>query len=94
MEAAVLCELKTTKCSHRHREIDSGRNKIQQSKHACIAEAHESTSKDHEDHLAEKGFNSLCHYNLVHKFIPVRQAMNIRDAKAAVDKERESLMNE
>ena len=28
-----------------------------------------------------------CHYNLVHKFIPMPQAMKIPDAKAAVDKE-------
>ena len=29
------------------------------------------------------------HYNLVHKFIPVPQAMKIPDAKAAVDREWE-----
>ena len=34
-----------------------------------------------------KGDNSLQHYNLVHKFIPVRQAMKIPAPKAAVDKE-------
>ena len=32
----------------------------------------------HEDHIAEKGYNSLQHYNLVHKFIPMPQAMNSR----------------
>ena len=37
----------------------------------------------------EKGDNSLQHYNLVHKFIPVPQAMKIPAAKAAVDKEWE-----
>ena len=37
--------------------------------------------------LQEKGDNSLQHYNLVHKFIPVPQAMKIPAAKAAVDKE-------
>ena len=47
--------------------------------------------KDHEDHIAEKGFNSLSHCNLVHKFAPMPQAMNIPDAKAAVDKEWEKL---
>ena len=35
--------------------------------------------------------NSLSHYNLVHKFIPLPQAMKIPDAKAAVDKECEKL---
>ena len=45
----------------------------------------------HEDHIAEKGENSLQHYNLVHKFIPMPQAMKIPAAKAAVDKEWEKL---
>ena len=35
--------------------------------------------------LQEKGFTSLTHYNLVHKFIPMPQAMKIPDAKAVVD---------
>ena len=35
--------------------------------------------------------NSLQHYNLVHKFIPMPQAMKIRAAKATVDKEWEKL---
>ena len=34
-----------------------------------------SLHKYHEDHIAGKGMNSLSHYNLVHKFIPVPQAM-------------------
>ena len=50
-----------------------------QTKYACIVEADESTRKrmegtlhkDHEDHIAGKGINSLSHYNLVHKFIPM-----------------------
>ena len=33
----------------------------------------------------------MTHYNLVHKFIPVPQAVIIPDAKAAVDKECEKL---
>ena len=37
--------------------------------------------------LKEKGENSLQHYNLVHKFIPMPQAIKIPAAKAAVDKE-------
>ena len=41
----------------------------------------------HEDHVAGRGFTSMTHYNLVHKFIPMPQAMKIQDAKAAVDKE-------
>ena len=66
---------------------------------ACILEANESTRMRmensephyHEDHIAEKGENSLQHYNLVHKFIPMPQAMKIPAAKAAVDKEWETL---
>ena len=66
---------------------------------ACILEADESTRlrmgnsvpNHHEDHIAGKGDNSLQHYNLVHKFIPMPQAMKIPAAKAAVDKEWEKL---
>ena len=54
-------------------------NKIK-TKLACILEAVESTRMrignsmphyHHEDHIAGKGENSLQHYNLVHKFIPM-----------------------
>ena len=66
---------------------------------ACILEADESTrlrmgnSKPHyhEDHIAGKGESSLQHNNLIHKFIPMPQAMKIPAAKAAVDKEWEKL---
>ena len=69
------------------------------SKIACILEASTSTRlrmgeslpNHHEDHVAGKGDNSLQHYNLVHKFIPMPQAMKIPAAKAAVDKEWEKL---
>ena len=64
---------------------------------ACILEADESTRMrmgnsiphHHEDHIAGKGENSLQHYNLVHKFIPMPQAVKVLAAKAAVDKEWE-----
>ena len=66
-------------------------------KHACIVEAHESTRKrlessppkDHEDHVAERGFDSMSHKNLVHEFVFVAQAKKIPDAKTAVDQEWE-----
>ena len=51
----------------------------------------ETLPKYHEDHIAGKGDNSLQDYNLVHKFIPMPQAMKIPAAKAAVDKECENL---
>ena len=66
---------------------------------ACILAASESTRmrmeeslpKYHEDHVAGRGNNSLQHCNLVHKFIPIPQAMKTPAAKAAVDKEWEKL---
>ena len=69
-------------------------NKIQ-TKLACILEADESTRMRmgnsmphyHQDNIAGKGENSLQHYNLVHKFILMPQAMKIPAAKAAVDME-------
>ena len=33
-----------------------------------------STTQNHEDHIAGKGFTSMSHYNLVRKFIPMPQA--------------------
>ena len=39
----------------------------------CVWEG--SIPSNHEDHIAGKGENSLQHYNLVHKFIPMPQAM-------------------
>ena len=51
----------------------------------------ESIPKYHEDHFAGKGDNSLQHYNLVRKVIPIPQAMKIPAAKAAVDKQWEKL---
>ena len=81
-----------------HGETRSKTNDFK-SKFACILEASESTRmrmeeslpKYHEDHIARKGDNSLQHYNLVHKFIPMPQAMKIPAAKAAVDKKWEKL---
>ena len=75
-----------------------GSNKVK-TKLACILEADESKrlrigeffSNHHEDHIAGKGNNSLQHYNLVHKFIPMLQAIKIPAGKAAVDKEWENL---
>ena len=51
----------------------------------------ESLPIHHEDHISGKGNNSLQHYNLVHKFIPMPQAMKIPAATPAVDKEWEKL---
>ena len=67
--------------------------------YGCVVESHESTrqradslqSKAHKDRIAGEGFTSMTHYNLVHKFIPMPQAMKIPDAKAAVDKKWKKL---
>ena len=95
MALAMLC--KTCK-KNKHGESRGKSNEIK-SKLACILEASESTRLRmgeslphyHEDHIAGKGDNSLQHYNLVLKFIPMPQAMKIPAAKAAVDKEWEIL---
>ena len=79
----------------------SGGSDKNKTKLACILEASESTRMrmgisqphNHGDHIAGKGENSLQHYNLVHKFIPMPQAIKIPAAKAAVDKEWEKLEN-
>ena len=89
MPAAMPCKTR----GREYRETCSAPG-ICKTKHACIVEADESTRKrmegtlrkDHEDHIAGKGINSLNHYNLVHKFVLMPQAMTIPEAKAAVDK--------
>ena len=45
----------------------------------------------HEEHIARKGQISVLHHNLVHKYIPMPQAMKIPDAKDSVDKEWKKL---
>ena len=101
MGAAMPCKKGTKKyCSPQETEArNCESNKIPKTRHECIVEAHDSTRKrlesslpkDHEDHIAGKRKNSMTQYNLVHKFIPVPQAMKIPDAKAAVDKEWKKL---
>ena len=79
--------------------VTRGKSNEIKSKLACTLEASESTRlrmgeslpNHHEDRIAGKGDNSLQHCNLEHKFIPVRQAMKIPAAKAAVDMEWEKL---
>ena len=66
-------------------------NKIK-TKLACILEADESTRMrmgnsiphHHENHIAGEGANSLQHYNLVHNFNPMPQAMKIPCSKGRV----------
>ena len=95
MAPAMPC--KTSKNSQHG--VTRGKSNEIKSKLACILEASESTRLRMgeslpnylEDHIAGKVNNSLQHCNLVHKFIPMRQAMMTPAAKAAVDKEWEKL---
>ena len=88
-----------TPCKIMKKNCGSGASNKVKTKLACILEADESTSlrmgnsvpNYHQDHIAGKGDNSSEHYNLVHKFILMPQAMKILAAKAAVDKEWEKL---
>ena len=48
---------------------------------------HETQNNEHEGHIADKVYTSMSHHNLVHKSVPMLQAMKTPDAKAAVDKE-------
>ena len=101
MDAAMPCKKGTKKLSiFQETEAKSCESyKIPKTNHACIVEAHESTRQrlesllpnDHEDHIAGKRYHLMSHYNLVHRFIPLPQAMKIADAKAVVDKEWEKL---
>ena len=92
---AMLCKMRKNSPNW----VTRGKSNEINSKLACILEAGESTRlrmgesspNHHEDHIAGKGDLSLQQYNLVHKFIPMPQAMKILPAKAAVDKEWEKL---
>ena len=96
MAAAMPCKrmihTSTTKVAAKQ-EIAS--QKIPKTIYGWKVESHESTRQrvesalhaKHEDRIAGKAFTSMIHYNLVHKFIPMPQAMKIPDAKAVVDKE-------
>ena len=94
MPAAMPCKITIKSSGETHRSIGK-----RETKYACVVDADESTSprlegavhKHHQDRIIEKVMNSLNHYNLVHKFIPMPQALKIPDAKAAVEKEREKL---
>ena len=89
--------------SFQETEATSGEsNKIPETKHACIVEAHESTRlrvesslpKDHEDHIAGRGYNSVTHYKMVHKSIPTPQAMNNSGCESSSGQGMEEARNE
>ena len=91
MESAMPCKVKNHQC----RESYGKKSNTRRSKYACLVEANESTRKrlertlpkDREDRIAGKGINSLnslSHYDLVRKFVPMPQATKIPESQAAV----------
>ena len=90
MPAAMPCTIPIKSSGETHRNI-----RKRKTKYSCVVDAHESTRprlegaghKPHQDHITAKGTNSTTHYSLVHKLIPMPQALKIPDAKAAVEKE-------
>ena len=94
MPAAMPCKILIKSSGETHRNL--GKRKT---KYACVVDADESTRpklegagyKPHQDHITAKGMGSVAHCSLVHKFIPMPQALKIPDAKTAVEKEREKL---
>ena len=99
METPVAPAMPCKTCKKNKHGETRGKTYDFRSKYVCILEASESTRmrmeeilpKYHEDHIAGEGCNSLQHYNLVHKLIPMPQAMKIPAAEATVDKEWEKL---
>ena len=94
MPAAMPCE---TPAHCRGRACGNiGKRKT---KHACIVDADETMRirlegvphRYHADDISSKGINSLSRYNLVHKFIPMPQALKNSDVEAAVEKEWDKL---
>ena len=74
MEAAIPCKKKEQRSAPAFRKVKRrvvNPTRFKKIKHACIVEAHKSTRprlesslpKDHEDHIAGKGYNSMTHYN-------------------------------
>ena len=80
---AMLCKIA--------KNCGSGASNKIKTKLACILEANESTRMrvgnsephNHEDPIAGKGENSLQHYNLVHKSMPMLQVMKITAVKSS-----------
>ena len=96
MPAAMPCKIPIKSSDETYRNIGK-----RQTRFACVVDADESTRprvqgavhKSHQDHVTAIGMNSMTHYSLVHKFIPMLQAFKILDAEAAVEKEWEKLEN-
>ena len=78
MPAAMRWKIPMKSSDETHRNI--GKRKT---KYACVVDADDSTRPrlegaghlPHQDHITAKGMNSMTHYSLVHKFIPMPQAL-------------------
>ena len=83
MPAAMPCKIPIKSSGETHRSVGKRKTKC-----ACVVDADESTRsrlegavhKHHQDHITEKGMNSLNHYNLA-------SVKKFQIAKAAVEKE-------
>ena len=92
MAPAMPCKIMKKNCG-------SGASNKTKTRLACILEAGETTRlrmgeslpNHHEDHLARKGGNSLQHYHLVHRFIPVPHAFFKTSSKSSSGQGREKL---
>ena len=101
MAPAMPCKRKNTECFWKPRQqlVASSHKLNPRTKFGNIVESHESTRpraeisqpKHHQYHIAGRGYSSLNHYNVLHKFISVPKAIKIPEAKAAVDREWKKL---
>ena len=84
MPAGMPCKIPIKSSGELHRNIWK-----RKTKYACIVGDDECTRprpegaghKPHQDHITAEGVNSMTHESLVHKFIPMPQALKIPDAR-------------
>ena len=89
MPGSIPCKFQRDKYRETCRTVEEHKTK-----YAFIVEADESLRirmegaphRYHGDHIAAKSVNTLNHYNLVHKFLPMPESLKIRDAKAELAK--------
>ena len=91
MPAAVPCKIPIKSSGATHRTIGKRKTKIRlfcwcRRKHKR-PRLEGAGHKPHQDYITAKGMSSITHHSLVHKLIPMPQALKIPDAKAAVEKE-------
>ena len=94
MAAAMLCKIPIWSSGETLRNI--GKRKT---KYACVADADESTRptpegaghEPHQEHITAKGMNSMTHYSLVHKFIPMPQLIKLQTQRRQWRKNGEKL---